>query len=80
MSQSIKRAPSVFNPTPTWILLAACEVALLKLGCCFVETALCSPSGGPQGSTCPTWFDFLSVEQSEGNSLHAGHLAGTPHC
>lgn len=39
MSQSIKRAPLVFNPALTWILLAACYVAPLKPGRRFVEIA-----------------------------------------
>lgn len=53
MSQSIKRAPSVFNPSLTWILLAACEVATLKPGCCFVETAFVHLCPWPLGFLPP---------------------------
>lgn len=49
MSQSIRQAPSVFNPTLTWALLAVCEVAPLKPGCCSWSLLLCRRVSGPRG-------------------------------
>lgn len=75
MSQSVKRAPLVLNPTLTRILPAACHVAAV-----FVETASVRPCWWPAGfPPAPHWLYFLSVEESEENKpqIHAGHVART---
>lgn len=49
MSHSIKRTPSVFNPTLTWVLLAVWEVAPLKPGCCLWRLLSCGACLCPPG-------------------------------